>query len=194
MLCYNSSGGLSLEGVDSLRIALIASRFAESRGVKPQVAHTVALAPPDPAVRRASLANEVFATWAFPLLSATLHQSRIAILHLLAAGEVSRLTGGKPVRACDGGACDALGPETRFHCDGIPSERVGLIPRSGIRARAVPETSFQTGSRHYCSTVDPGSVRPGRGGRCGKARGSRRSRACGPRGRRRPCHRSDARP
>ena len=68
-ILYYSSDGLSLESVDSFRIALIASRFAESRGVKPQVAHTVALAPPDPAVRKASLANEVFATWAFSLAS-----------------------------------------------------------------------------------------------------------------------------
>ena len=61
--------------------------------------------------------------------------------------------GEKSVRACDGGACDAFRMETYFHCDGIPSERVGWIPRSGIRARAVPETSFSTGSRHYCSAV-----------------------------------------
>ena len=49
---------------------------------------------------------------------------------LLAAGEGGRRRGGKSFRACDGGACDALRTETRFHCDGIPSERVGLIPRT----------------------------------------------------------------
>ena len=104
-------------------------------------------------IRKTAFANELFATWAFPLFSTTLHQSRIAILHLLAVGEVSRLTGGRPIRACDGGACDAFSLETRFQCDGIPSERVGLIPQSGIRARAVPETSFLTVSREHCGTV-----------------------------------------
>ena len=49
---------------------------------------------------------------------------------------------GKSARACDGGACDAHRMETRFHSDGIPSERVGLIPRSGIRARTVSGTIF----------------------------------------------------
>ena len=42
--------------------------------------------------------------------------------------------------------------ETYFHCDGIPSERVGSIPQSGIRARAVPETSFSTVSRKHSET------------------------------------------
>ena len=49
-----------------------------SFGVKPQVSHTVALAPPVPAFRLAALANEVFETWAFPSLSAPFHQGRIA--------------------------------------------------------------------------------------------------------------------
>ena len=62
--------------------------------------------------------------------------------------------GGQSARTCDGGACDALRMETRFHCDGIPSERVGLIPRSGIRARAVPETSCPALGRQHCWTED----------------------------------------
>ena len=45
--------------------------------VMPQVAHGVALAPPRlPAVREASLANEPFATWASPSVSAPLHQEQ----------------------------------------------------------------------------------------------------------------------
>ena len=88
-----------------------------------------------------------------PSFSPPLHQSRIATLQLLAAGVGGRLRGGKSFRACDEGACDALRMETCFHCDGIPSERVGLIPRSGIRARAVHETSFPTRSRQHCRTV-----------------------------------------
>ena len=64
-----------------------------------------------------------------PSFSPPLHQSRIATLQLLAAGGGGRLKGGKSFWACDGGACDALRMETRLHCDGIPSERVGLIPR-----------------------------------------------------------------
>ena len=88
---FCSSGGLSLKDGYSFRIALIASRFAESCGVKPQVAHSVALTPPVPAARKTAFANELFATWAFPLLSATLHQSRIVVLHLLAADWVLRL-------------------------------------------------------------------------------------------------------
>ena len=63
---------------DSLRIALTASRFGESFGVKPQVSHTVALGPPVPAFHFAALANEVFETWASPSLSPSLHQSQIA--------------------------------------------------------------------------------------------------------------------
>ena len=62
---------------DSLRFSLIATRFAESFGVKPQVAHSVALAPSVPTVRETALANELFATWAFPSLSAPFHQERI---------------------------------------------------------------------------------------------------------------------
>ena len=85
-----SSGGSSLKDDDSFRIVLIALRFAESCGVKPQVAHSIALTPPIPAAHKAAFANELFATWAFPLLSATLHQSRIVILHFLATGEVLR--------------------------------------------------------------------------------------------------------
>ena len=54
---------------------------------------------------------------------------------------------GKPSRACDGGACDGHRMETCSHCDGIPSERVGLIPRSGYHARAVPERDFPFRSR-----------------------------------------------
>ena len=63
---------------DLLRIALTASRFDESFGVKPQVSHTIALGPPVPAVHFAALANEVFETWASPSLSPSLHQSQIA--------------------------------------------------------------------------------------------------------------------
>ena len=63
---------------DLLRIALTASRFGESFGVKPQVSHTIALGPPVSAVHLAALANEVFETWSSPSLSPSLHQSQIA--------------------------------------------------------------------------------------------------------------------
>ena len=42
----------------------------ENGGVKPQVAHSVALAPPVQAVRKAAFANELFATWASSLVFA----------------------------------------------------------------------------------------------------------------------------